>query len=95
MSIHKNEPEIIQAAIDSNFYDVVLTAINFKHALADQIKEKAALASKQGIGVIAMKTMAGGFYGQGKTKAGKLQCRIKMGFAGSKFSHFHTRNCYL
>ena len=61
MSIHRNEPEIIQAAIDSNFYDVVLTAINFKHALAEQIKEKAALASKQGIGVIAMKTMAGGF----------------------------------
>ena len=61
MSTHRNEPEIIQAAIDSNFYDVVLTSINFKHALADQIKEKAALASKKGIGIVAMKTMAGAF----------------------------------
>ncbi|MBN2814112.1 MAG: aldo/keto reductase, partial [Bacteroidales bacterium] len=36
MSTHRNEPEVIQAAIDSNFYNVVLTAINFKHAMADQ-----------------------------------------------------------
>jgi predicted aldo/keto reductase-like oxidoreductase len=61
MSTHGNEPDIIQAAIDSDFYDVVLTAINFKHAKAELIKEKAALASKKGIGIVAMKTMAGGF----------------------------------
>jgi predicted aldo/keto reductase-like oxidoreductase len=61
MSTHGNEPDVIQAAIDSDFYDVVLTAINFKHAKADLIKEKAALAAKKGIGIVAMKTMAGGF----------------------------------
>jgi len=61
MSTHRNEPEVIQAAVDSNFYDVVLTAINFKHALAGEIKQKAALASEKGIGIVAMKTMAGGF----------------------------------
>lgn len=61
MSTHQNEPDVIQAAIDSDFYDVVLTAINFKHAQADLIKEKAALASAKGIGIVAMKTMAGGF----------------------------------
>ena len=61
MSTHQNEPDVIQTAIDSNFYDVVLTSINFKHGKADQIKEKAALASKKGIGIVAMKTMAGGF----------------------------------
>lgn len=61
MSTHRNEPDVIQAAIDSNFYDVVLTSINFKHALADEIKKKAETASKKGIGIVAMKTMAGGF----------------------------------
>jgi uncharacterized protein len=61
MSTHQNEPDVIQAAIDSNFYNVVLTAINFKHSKADLIKEKAALASEKGIGIVAMKTMAGGF----------------------------------
>jgi len=61
MSTHRNEPDVIQSAIDSDFYDVVLTSINFKHAMADLIKEKAALASKKGIGIVAMKTMAGGF----------------------------------
>jgi predicted aldo/keto reductase-like oxidoreductase len=61
MSTHKNEPDIIQAAIDSNFYDVVLTAINFKQDHSDKIKKKIALAAEKGIGIIAMKTMAGAF----------------------------------
>jgi predicted aldo/keto reductase-like oxidoreductase len=61
MSTHQNEADIIQAAIDSNFYDVVLTAINFKHSQAELIKEKIALAAQKGIGIVAMKTMAGGF----------------------------------
>jgi predicted aldo/keto reductase-like oxidoreductase len=61
MSTHQNEPEVIQAAIDSNFYDVVLTAINFKHSQAELLKEKIALAAEKGIGIVAMKTMAGAF----------------------------------
>jgi uncharacterized protein len=61
MSTHKNEPDIIQAAIDSNFYDVVLTTINFSQAHAGKTREKIALAAEKGIGIVAMKTMAGGF----------------------------------
>jgi predicted aldo/keto reductase-like oxidoreductase len=61
MSTHKNEPDIIQAAIDSNFYDVVLTTINFAQGHGDKIREKIALAAEKGIGIVAMKTMAGGF----------------------------------
>jgi predicted aldo/keto reductase-like oxidoreductase len=68
MSTHKNEPEVIQAAIDSNFYDVVLTAFNFKQDHAEIIKEKIALAAKKGIGIIAMKTMAGAFLDKEKQK---------------------------
>ncbi len=61
MSTHKNEPDIIQAAVDSNFYDVVLTTLNFSQGHADKIREKIALAAEKGIGIVAMKTMAGGF----------------------------------
>jgi predicted aldo/keto reductase-like oxidoreductase len=61
MSTHKNEPDIIQAAIDSNFYDVVLTSINFTQSHAEKIKEKIDLAAEKGLGIVAMKTMAGGF----------------------------------
>ncbi len=61
MSTHQNEPDVIQAAIDSDFYDVVLTAINFKHSQAELLKEKIALAAEKGIGIVAMKTMAGAF----------------------------------
>lgn len=61
MSTHQNEPDVIQAAIDSDFYDVVLTAINFKHSQAELLREKIALAADKGIGIVAMKTMAGAF----------------------------------
>jgi predicted aldo/keto reductase-like oxidoreductase len=61
VSTHMNESDVIQAAIDSNFYDVVLTSFNFKHSYANQIKEKIALAANKGIGIIAMKPMAGAF----------------------------------
>jgi predicted aldo/keto reductase-like oxidoreductase len=67
MSTHKNEPEVIQAAIDSNFYDVVLTTINFSQGHADKTREKIALAAEKGIGIVAMKTMAGGFSDKERT----------------------------
>lgn len=61
LSTHKNEPEVIQAAIDSNVYEVVLSAMNFKQEHFSLIQEKMKLANKKGIGFIAMKVMAGGF----------------------------------
>lgn len=77
MSTHQNEPDVIQAAIDSNFYDIVLTAINFKHAQADLIKQKIALAAEKGIGIIAMKTMAGGFMDKERQKPINCSAALK------------------
>ncbi|WP_075591209.1 aldo/keto reductase [Labilibacter marinus] len=67
-STHKNEPEVIEAAIEAGAYEVILTAINFKHDDADAIKKQIALASKKGIGIVAMKVMAGGYLDKEKTK---------------------------
>ncbi len=68
LSTHKNEPEVIQAAIDSNVYEVILTAINFKQEHNAKIKEKLALATQKGIGIVGMKVMAGGYLDKEKAK---------------------------
>jgi len=77
LSTHQNEAEVIQAAIDSNFYNVVLTAINFKHENASLIKEKIAMAAQKGIGIVAMKTMAGGFLDKKRTQPVNCTAALK------------------
>lgn len=64
LSTHQNEPEVIQAAVDSNVYDIVLVSYNFKHQRATEIKEKIAIAAGNGLGIIGMKPMAGAFMDQ-------------------------------
>ncbi|HBH48583.1 MAG TPA: oxidoreductase [Bacteroidales bacterium] len=61
VSTHSNEPEVIQAAIDSGVYEVVLTSVNFKQEHSAQLKEKIAEAASKGIGIVGMKVMAGGY----------------------------------
>jgi predicted aldo/keto reductase-like oxidoreductase len=59
ISTHRNEPEVIQAAIDSKVYDVVLTAYNFRQQHVAEVKKAIARAAKAGLGVVAMKTIGG------------------------------------
>ncbi|MEJ2634748.1 MAG: aldo/keto reductase [Calditrichia bacterium] len=61
VSTHSNEPEVLNAAADSKFYDVVLTAYNFKQGHLREMQEAIGKAADAGIGIIAMKTLAGGF----------------------------------
>ncbi|HJX71748.1 MAG TPA: aldo/keto reductase [Bacteroidales bacterium] len=77
LSTHSNEPEVIQAAIDSGVIDVILTSLNFKQEHHLQIKEKIALAAEKGIGIIAMKTMAGAFLDREKTKPINCKAALK------------------
>ena len=60
VSTHSNEPEVIRAATDSKVYDVVLTAYNFKQDHREEVKRAIAKAAGAGLGVVAMKTLAGG-----------------------------------
>jgi hypothetical protein len=59
ISTHSNEPETIQAAIDSKFYDVVATAFTFRQKHQEEMKKAVAAASEAGLGVIGMKAMGG------------------------------------
>ena len=59
ITTHRNEPEVIQAAIDSKVYDVVLTAYNFQQKHATEVKKAIAQAAEAGLGIVAMKTLGG------------------------------------
>jgi len=77
VSTHKNEPAVIQAVIDSGVYEVVLTSINFKQAHYPELKKAIAAAAKAGVGIIAMKTMAGGFHDKARTQPVNCKAALK------------------
>lgn len=59
---HSNEPEVIRAAADSGFWDVVLTAYNFRQSHRGEVRAAIGQAAKAGLGVVAMKTQAGVYW---------------------------------
>ncbi|MBU1207036.1 MAG: aldo/keto reductase [Proteobacteria bacterium] len=63
ITTHRNEPEVIRAAIDSKVYDVVLTAYNFRQQHGPEVKKAIAQAAEAGLGVVAMKTIGGNIRG--------------------------------
>jgi predicted aldo/keto reductase-like oxidoreductase len=78
VSTHKNEPAVIHAVIESGVYEVVLTSINFKQAHYPELKMAISVAAKAGIGIVAMKTMAGGFHD--KDRKQPINCRAALKF---------------
>ncbi|MFB3886910.1 MAG: aldo/keto reductase [Thermodesulfobacteriota bacterium] len=58
-SAHSNMASVLEEAATSNYHDVALVSYNFTHS--KKLKEAVALAAKSGIGVVAMKTQAGGY----------------------------------
>ncbi len=68
VTTHSNEPEVIRAAVESKFHDVVITAYNFRQAHRDQVRAAVAEAASAGVGIIAMKTLAGRFRDKAKTR---------------------------
>ena len=77
LSTHKNEPEVLRAAAESGVYDVVLTAVNFKQDHYPEVKKAIAEAVAEGIGIIAMKTMAGGFLDRERKKPINCKAALK------------------
>jgi len=61
VTTHKNQAEVLNSLVDDRdrFFDTALVAYNFK---SDKVTEAAiARAAKAGVGIIAMKTQAGGY----------------------------------
>ncbi|MFH1278646.1 MAG: aldo/keto reductase [Candidatus Eisenbacteria bacterium] len=74
---HENEPEVIRAAVESGFYDVVLTAYNFRQTHREEIREAIGEAAGAGLGVVAMKTQAGVYWDQTRTRKINMQAALK------------------
>ncbi|MDR0814231.1 MAG: hypothetical protein LBN37_00600, partial [Bacteroidales bacterium] len=76
---------VIDAAIKSKIYEVVLTAYNFKKPAA--LKAAVKRAHDAGLGVVAMKTMAGGFLDKERTQ--KIDAKAALKWAW-KNPNIHT-----
>ena len=76
VSTHRNEPEVIRAAVRSGVYEVVLTSVNFKQDHYSEVKKAIAEAAAAGVGIVAMKTMAGAFHDKERTKP--VNCRAAL-----------------
>lgn len=59
-STHSNEHLVINAAAENEDWDVILTSYNYKHAAVNELTAAIKKASAAGIGIVAMKTLAGG-----------------------------------
>src|SRR5208337_3160926 len=66
VSTHKNEPEVVRAAVESKLYDVVLTSYNFRQDHHLEVQRAVGEAAAAGLGVVAMKTQAGVFWDKEK-----------------------------
>ncbi len=58
-SSHTHMALLLRKAANSSYHDVALVSYNFTHS--KDLREAIALAAKSGIGIIAMKTQAGGY----------------------------------
>lgn len=77
-STHRNEPQVINAAADSKIWDVILTQYNYRYAALNEINNSIKKAAGAGIGIVAMKTLAGGgFLDRERTKPMNTSAAIK------------------
>lgn len=77
VSTHQNEPEVLRAMIEAGVYDVALVSVNFKQDHRHEVLAAIDEAHKAGIGIVAMKTMAGGFLDKEKTKPVNTKAALK------------------
>jgi len=76
VSTHSNEAEVLVAAAESGFIDVVLTAYNFTKNV-EEMNAAIGKAANAGLGIIAMKPMAGLFFDKEKQHPINTQAALK------------------
>ena len=59
MTTHANVPEAVNAAVDSEFYEVVMASYNPRQVDLPQVREAIARAAAAGLGVVAIKIIRG------------------------------------
>jgi predicted aldo/keto reductase-like oxidoreductase len=74
---HSNEPEIIRAAAESRFWDVILTAYNFRQSYREEVRAAIRGAAAAGLGVVAMKTQAGVYWDRFRSRRINMKAALK------------------
>ena len=77
IATHRNEPAVISAAAKSGFWDVVLTAYNFRQSHRNQVQAAIREAAGAGLGVIAMKTQAGVYWDSTRRRKINMKAALK------------------
>jgi len=77
LSTHSNEPAIINAIVDNGNYDVILTSYNYTQKHLAELNPAIDRAAKAGLGIVAMKTMAGGYLDKEKTQKVNTSAALK------------------
>jgi predicted aldo/keto reductase-like oxidoreductase len=87
IATHSWEHESIRAAVDVGIYDVVMTAYNFRQRNTSEIYKALEYANENGMGIIAMKTMAGGYWDKDRKEPINKKAALKWSL---KNEHIHT-----
>ena len=77
IATHRYEPEAIRAAADSGVHDFIMTSYNFMKENREELVEAIQYAADAGLGIIAMKTMAGAYFDKERTKPVNTRAALK------------------
>ena len=77
VTTHQNEPNVIKAAAESQVYDVVATAYNFRQMHRQEVKEAIAYAADAGLGIVAFKTQAGVYWDKERKHMINMKAALK------------------
>ena len=77
VATHENEPVVIRAAAESGFWDVVLTAYNFRQSHREEVSAAIRQAAGAGLGVVAMKSQAGVYWDRLRTRRINMKAALK------------------
>jgi predicted aldo/keto reductase-like oxidoreductase len=77
ISTHKNEPLVINTMAEDGIWDVVLTSYNYRQTYLAELNSAIDRAAAAGMGVVAMKTLAGGWLDRERTKPVNVQAALR------------------
>lgn len=77
IATHRHEPEAIRAAADSGVHDFIMTSYNFMKENREELGEAIQYAADAGLGIIAMKTMAGAYFDKERTRPVNTSAALK------------------
>jgi predicted aldo/keto reductase-like oxidoreductase len=77
ITTHSNEPAVIRATVEAKVYDVILTAYNFRQDHREEVRKAVDEAVKAGLGVVAMKTLAGAYWDKERQQPINMRAALK------------------